>query len=232
MSKEKLIDYAFNVYSQFGEDGIVLKIFQIIRIKYNLCIDIGSWDGIKFSNVCNLYRNGWKAILIEGNKKKFEMLQFNTRYYDCICINEFIKDTEIIDKYTNIDLLSIDIDGNDYFLLKDLKSKPRVIVCEYNPTIPPYMKLVAKKNSNFGCSALALKLLAESKGYTLAAMTESNCIFVLNELVDMFKDFDIEYESIFCRKNLAYVITDYSGNYMFSRQLVYGFKDRLNVKFI
>src|SRR4030042_472275 len=163
MPKQKLIDYGFNVYSQFLEDGIVLKIFQIIRIKYNL---------------------------------------------------------------------SIDIDGNDYFLLKDLKSKPRVIICEYNPTIPPYMKLVAKKNSNFGCSALALKLLAESKGYTLVSMTESNCIFVLNELVDMFKDFDIEYESIFCRKNLTYVITDYSGNYMFSRQPVYGFKDRLNVKFI
>ena len=228
----KLSDFGFNVYSQFGEDGIIAKIFQIIKIRHNVCIDLGSWDGVHYSNVCNLYRNGWKAILIEGNKKKFDELERNIRWYDCIAINEWVKNADIINRYTKIDLLSVDIDGNDYFILKDLKSRPRVLICEYNPTIPPFMNMIAKKNSNFGCSALALKTMAKSKGYTLIAMTESNCIFVLDELVHKFSDFDIEYESIFCYKNLSYVITDYSGNYMFSRRPVYGFENPLKVRFI
>jgi hypothetical protein len=228
----KLLDHAFNVYSQFGEDGILQKIFGIIGIKYNLCVDVGSWDGIYCSNVCNLYRNGWNAVLIEGNKKKFEELIKNTHWWNCNCINEFIKDMSIVNNIKNMDLLSIDIDGDDYYLLKDLKSRPRVIVCEYNPTIPSHIYMVGRKDNNFGCSALALKILAESKGYSLIAMTESNCIFVTNELHPKFEDYDTDFESIFIKKNLTYVITDYSGNYVFSRKPCYGFEKQMDYKVI
>ena len=78
-----------------------------------------------------------------------------------------------------VDLLSIDIDGDDYFVLESLeKLAPRVIVCEYNPTIPPQLELVPAPGNYFGCSALALVRLAERRGYRLVAVTDTNCFFV------------------------------------------------------
>ena len=141
----RLVDFSSNVYSQFGEDGVIRKIFEIIGIKSKVCVEFGAWDGFHLSNTANLWTKSWKGVLIEGNKKRFRCLVENVKAYDCICIQSFVdsKGESSLESLlvmhgitTTIDLLSIDIDGNDYYIFESLREiRPRVIICEYNPTI-------------------------------------------------------------------------------------------------
>jgi hypothetical protein len=123
-----------------------------------------------------------------------------------------------------IDLLSIDIDGNDYYILDSLKSiRPRVIVCEYNPTIPAEIDLVAEENNYFGSSVSALDRIAREKDYTLVAITDTNCFFVLNEFEEIFSEYETRLAFIKNDKYLTYFITSYAGEYVLSKTgLAYG----------
>ena len=67
---KRLSEHASNTYSQFGEDGIIEKIFQIIGVNSKVCIEFGAWDGFYLSNTANLWTNGWKGILIEAEQRK------------------------------------------------------------------------------------------------------------------------------------------------------------------
>ena len=228
-----LTDFAFNKYSQFGEDGIIKKIFEIIGSKSNLCVELGAWDGFHLSNTANLWTQGWKGVLIEGNKRRFKHLQRNVKEFDCICIHAFVERDEsnslesLLNNYgisQQIDLLCIDIDGNDYFVYESLKDiRPRVVICEYNPTIPAEIELLAEYGNYFGCSVTALKNLAEQKGYVLIAITQTNCIFVLNEYETMFLEFETRLQFIKNDNYIRYLITSYSGDYVLSKgELAYG----------
>lgn len=187
----KFAVYAKNNFSQFGEDGIVEKILELIPGKDNWCVEFGAWDGVYLSNAFNLIKNkGYKSVLIEADKKKFEALQNNLSRFPAILVNEFVKFSgeNTLDKILsktpipqNFDFLSIDIDGNDYYILESLKLyKPKVICIEYNPTIPNEVNYIQPKDFNVqrGASALAILKLANSKGYSLAAITKCNLILV------------------------------------------------------
>jgi hypothetical protein len=89
----------------------------------------------------------------------------------------------------DFDLLSIDIDGADYFIWESVKRfRPRVVVIEFNPTIPNDVVFVQEKDMsiNQGASLLALVLLAKEKGYELICCTDWNAIFVLKEFYPLF----------------------------------------------
>src|SRR3972149_6450196 len=101
---------------------MIKTIFEIIGTSSKLCIEFGAWDGILNSNTANLWRNGWKGILIEADKIKYEALVRNAAGYDCYCIHAFVSHTgentleNILrrqDLLREVDFLSIDIDGND-----------------------------------------------------------------------------------------------------------------------
>ncbi|OGZ65400.1 MAG: hypothetical protein A3C50_03610 [Candidatus Staskawiczbacteria bacterium RIFCSPHIGHO2_02_FULL_43_16] len=233
MVKSKLTDYSSNVYSQFGEDGITGQIFRVIGVASRICVEIGAWDGFHLSNTANLWTKGWRGILIESRGKRFQQLMANTKPYHCHCIHEHVEPEgehsleSILEKAGitgDIDLLSIDVDGDDYHIFQGLKKiSPRVIICEYNPTVPVHMELVAKQGSYFGASALALANLAKSKGYFLVAVTDVNCFFVRSEYAGKFAGYDTDLTSLFLGNHLVYAITDYSGKYMFSQEPKYGF---------
>ena len=209
---KKLSDYAFNNFSQFGEDGIIQKIFEIIGISSRVCIEFGAWDGFRFSNTANLFTNNWEAILIEAHQKRFNSLIQNVKNYQCHCFNIFITNKgkhslESVLKENNlfmeIDFLSIDIDGDDYYIFKSLETlKPRVICCEYNPTIPAHLELVPTENNSFGCSPLSLVKLAETKGYKLISMTDVNCFFVSNTDFEKFFKYETSLSSLAITKFL------------------------------
>jgi len=229
---KKISDFGFNIYSQFGEDGIIEKIFQIIGIQSNVCIEFGAWDGIYLSNTANLWKNGWKGILIESNRERFNTLVQNVKGKDCYCINEFVKPEgqntleNILLRHKlpqNIDFLSIDVDGDDYYIFESLTTlKPRVISCEYNPTIPVHINLIPEKNNNFGCSARSLVKLAESKQFRLVSLTESNCFFVPEENFYKFVDYETKLENLAINKHLTYLFTGYDGQYILSNVPTYG----------
>lgn len=226
--KPKLSDFARNDFSQWGEDGIIEKIFQIIGTTSKVAIEFGANDGFYFSNTANLWKkHNWKAILIEGNKKHFNTLLQNTHSFDCLPICEYVGIKEssletILKRYgvnEQIDLLSFDIDGNDYYVLQSLKTlRPRVIIIEHNPTLPATLDLYQPYDSaslcrGFGCSVGALNRIAESKGYKLVCITLTNSIFVLEKLFDLFEEFETSLREIQVEDHIKYVVTTYRGDY-------------------
>ena len=229
---KKLSEYAFNVYSQFGEDGIIQKVFDVMGISTKVCVELGAWDGLHFSNSANLWRNGWKGILIEGDKGRFAALVQNVKDYDCRCIDTYVthSGTDTLERVLlrhgvldPIDLLSIDVDGDDYYILQSLEEiRPRLIICEYNPTIPAHIDLVPEPGNYFGCSVLSLTGLAEEKGYRLVSLTETNCFFVLGSEFHHFSGFETSLSCLRIDSHLTYLITGYDGQYLASRPPTYG----------
>jgi hypothetical protein len=238
-----LHEYKKNIFSQYGEDGIIEKIFEIIGIHSNICIEFGAWDGIHYSNTANLWKNGWQAILIEMNPDRFKELRNNTEGFNCICINEKVGidlggtlesliSMVHFDKTKGVDFLSIDIDGDDYYILKSLTHlRPRVICCEYNPTIPLHLNLLPDKNNYFGCSAKSLIALAEEKKYHLVAMSDTNCFFVASEELQNFSDYQTNTIELFDPKYLTFLYNGYDGKVVFSQKPIYGYRGFSNQTF-
>jgi hypothetical protein len=149
----KLADHGYNVYSQFGEDGIIQKIFERIGTTSKVAIEFGASDGFSCSNTANLWVHdpAWTGILIEPQQNLFAQLVQNVAPYHCIAIRQavgvgahdslesLLREKNLTDP---IDLLSIDVDGNDYHIFQSLQQiKPRLIICEYNPSIPAHLDI-------------------------------------------------------------------------------------------
>jgi hypothetical protein len=202
MSRENcwLLDCRKNVTSQFGEDGIIEKILSMLPKIDKWCVEFGAWDGVFCSNTHHLIKKrGYKGVLIEGDSGKFPALKETYKEYsDQILLNRFIE-FEGLNSLDNIlaetqiprgfDVLSIDIDGNDYHIWKSLTGyEPKVVVIEFNMTIPMEMEAVQSKEkiSDFGASLLSLHKLGLSKGYELVSVTDNNGIFVKKEFFSLF----------------------------------------------
>jgi hypothetical protein len=239
---QKLSDHGYDVYSQGGEDGIVERIFAIIGTTAKVCVEFGAWDGFYLSNTANLWaKQGWQGILIELDPARFQQLVENTNRHHCRCVKAKVESVgentleNILKREAvagPIDLLSIDVDGDDYYILQSLgELKPRVIICEYNPTIPPLMDLVAEPGNYFGCSPLSLVKLAEQKGYQLVAVTVCNCLFVREEDFFRFADYETSLPLIAPTQHLTYLISGYAGDYVLSREPIYGYTQPSRQKF-
>ena len=223
-SKEPLSSFKYNVYSQFGEDGIVEKIFDIIGTKSKVAIEFGAWDGFWLSNTALLWsQKGWKGVLLECDHTKAAQLKQRIKGYNCIGIHAKVgtepnNRLEELLRSNNIplqaDLLSIDIDGDDYYVFQTLDQlKPRVVICEYNPTFPTWLDIYSPYGTFSGCSVGALVRVAEQKGYKLVAITDVNCFFVLQEDYPLFKEFETKLHKIKIDSYLKFICTDYAGKY-------------------
>ena len=177
-------------YSQNGEDGIIHAIFAMIGETNKFCVEFGATDGIQMSNSLYLRRHrGWKGLLMDCEKMSDEIKQ------------EFITAENIeslLEKYDvpkEFDLLSIDIDGNDYWVWKAITNwKPHVVIIEYNACIPALPAVTVPYKSDFrwdktdyyGASLGALEKLGRQKGYTLIGTDRNgvNAFFVLSELME------------------------------------------------
>lgn len=218
-----LIEYAKNNTSQFGEDGIIEKVLDIIPDSDQWCVEFGSWDGKKHSNTFNLItEKGFSAVLIEASKKKFvELVKNFGDSKKIVCINKFVGfgpednlDTILgeTDIPKDFDLLSIDIDGNDYHVWEAVKSyTPKVITVEFNPTIPNEVEFVQEKNETVsqGSSIRALVKLGRSKGYELVCATLANAIFVDQKYYPLFGIQDNSVEAL--RKDKTFITHIFSG---------------------
>lgn len=195
-----LSGFASNVTSQYGEDGILAKVLETIPERDNWCVEFGSWDGRNCSNTFNLIdKKGYSAVLIEADPKRFKDLlktfDGNTRvtplnsmvgFNSDDCLDRLLEATDIPG---NFDLLSIDIDGNDYHVWEVTTAyKPKVVIIEFNPTIPPDIEFVQARDMHVtqGSSLLSIVKLAEAKGYELVATTTTNAVFVDSKLFDLF----------------------------------------------
>jgi len=218
-----LLNHSNNITSQYGEDGIIQKILEIMPDKDNWCVEFGSWDGMQFSNTYSLITDkDYSAVLIEGSSKKFKDLLETFKGNDrAICMNSFVGfdtsnklDTILseTDIPQNFDFLSIDIDGNDYHIWESVsKYKPKVVIIEFNPTIPNQVEFVQPKDMslNLGSSILSIIKLGNLKGYELVSVTAINAIFVDKKYFDLFNIRDNSIAAL--RKDMSYITYLFSG---------------------
>lgn len=140
-----LLDYRRNVYSQNGDDGIIEKIFHTIGETTRWCCEFGAWDGIHLSNSRHLVDQGWHAVLIEANPKRFAALRENNASNPRVkCVHSVVDTGErrlerILAEVgaEELDLLVIDIDGLDFDVFENLEIRPRVICVEVVGGHPP-----------------------------------------------------------------------------------------------
>ena len=199
-SNQWLHDFAKNITSQYGEDGIIEKALETATDNDNWCVEFGAWDGKLFSNTYSLINDkGYSAVLIEADSRKFrDLLKTYKKNNKVIPLNAFVGfekeksvDTLLVPTAipVNFDLLSIDIDGNDYHVWEAVQNyKPKIVVIEYNPTIPNKVNFVQEPDIglNQGSSLLAIDKLAKRKGYELVAVTHTNAIFVDSKYFGLF----------------------------------------------
>jgi hypothetical protein len=188
----RLNSFRRNVNSQFGEDGILEKLFDELRIGKGVFCEFGAWDGKRFSNTYLRYENGWKGIYIEGNRRRYAELRRNIRdndSVDLICayvrpdgpnsLDRILENSRVVKKEQRLDLLSIDIDSDDLAIWRSLTSiRPCVVVIEFNPTIPLDTDYVNPVGENKGNAARSIAAFAESNMYDLVATTHCNLVFV------------------------------------------------------
>ncbi len=198
----------FRVFSQFEEDGKLLFIFSVIGMDVKSFVEIGSDDGVN-SNSANLYFNfGWHGLFIDGNPrsikrgKKFFSKYPHPWFYRPKFICDMVKRENVnhlIERAGfkgEVGLLSIDIDGNDYWVWDAIEViEPRVVIIEthnefgMNNIVVPYDPeyfYPGKHPIYHGASPVAMTKLANRKGYRLVGANELgfNFIFVKNGLAD------------------------------------------------
>jgi hypothetical protein len=200
--------FGYKVYSQNDEDGIIEEIFNRIGLTNKKFVEFGIQNGLE----CNshfLLHKGWSGLWIEGSKKyvdeargHFSTVVENGRlailnaFITAANINQLIGETGNITG--EIDLLSIDIDGNDYWVWEAINCiKPRVVVIEYNAKFPPGHEWIMRYDEDHvwngddeqGASLKSLELLGERLGFQLVGTNYNgvNAFFVKKELAkDLF----------------------------------------------
>jgi hypothetical protein len=195
-----LMAFARNVASQEGEDGIIERIFELMAPQNRYCVEFGAWDGKYLSNCYHLLENQqWYGCLIEANPRKFQDLLANHGANPKVaCVNRFVEleGKNSLDQILasvgaplNFYLLSVDVDGMDWFIWESLQAyQPNVVVIEFNPSIGNDVMFVQAKNPavNQGCSLSALVQLGKQKGYELICCTRWNAFFVKTEFFSLF----------------------------------------------
>ena len=192
------------IYSQAGEDGIIAEIFRRVGTTSKDFVEFGSGDGRENNTVSLLTTQGWKGLWIEGDNEAVGRarqafadyvgagtLRVDPAFITAENIETLFRNAKVAPEF---DLLSVDIDRNDYYVWQNIRQfRPRVVVVEYNAIFPPDVEWVVPYDANawwdltsrHGASLGALEQLGREKGYALVGCSLSgvNAFFVRADLV-------------------------------------------------
>ena len=197
--------YEFKAYSQWGEDGIIQYLIHAIPISTPVFVEFGVHDYREANTRYLLQHDNWTGLILDASQEYINAIKKDPVYYrhnlravhafiDCKNINTLLRENGVTG---DIGLLSIDIDGNDYWVWEAIDCiKPRIVICEYDsllgpdrrvstPYDPAFDRLVAHYSFLYGGASLAaLDYLAQRKGYTLVGSNSAgnNAFFVRNDL--------------------------------------------------
>jgi len=202
---QTLGDVEFRVYSQWGEDGIIEWLCNKLPMIPRSFIEFGV-ESFAEANCRFLIENrGWRGLIIDASETYMNNLRQQGLYWrqDLTAIPAFITPDNInkliADNGFDVELgiLSVDIDGNDYWVLEAISCvKPAIVICEVNGVFGDLQAVTVPYKANFdrmtahysgqyfGCSVGALRILCEKKGYCFIGTSTSgvNAFFVRNDL--------------------------------------------------
>ena len=208
---ESLRDVEFRVHSQWGEDGIIDWLVQTVPIQDTTFVEFGVENYQEANTRFLLQNRNWRGLIMDGNPAYMANLTTEQIYWrhDIRAVSAFVTRQNINHLLVengirgDIGLLSIDIDGNDYWILEAITViSPRILICEYNAvlgdmravTIPysqDFSRIKAHPSGQyFGASIKALTNLAARKGYEFVGTCSNgvNAFFVRNDLFGAIAD--------------------------------------------
>ena len=200
-------NYEFKVFSQWGEDGIIDYLVSNLDIKNETFIEFGVENYQEANTKFLLLNKNWNGVILDSSQSNINHIKEQEIYWrynlnaDCQFITKE-NINEILKKYNSnkkVGLLSIDIDGNDYWVWKEINQiDPDIVIIEYNARlgkeksyVVPYEKNFNRKEKHFsmiyyGASISALDKLAKEKGYAFICCNKAgnNAFFVKKTLLN------------------------------------------------
>jgi hypothetical protein len=196
----------FKVFSQFGDDGIIQYLVHHLQPLADTFVEFGVENYRESNTRFLLLNNNWRGLVLDGNEEWINYIQQDEIYwrYTLVARCAFITRDNINGLLREagftgeIGLLSIDIDGNDYWVWEKINVvDPVIVIVEYNsifgpdlavtvPYDPQFVRHRAHYSGQFwGASLGALKLLADRKGYSLVGCNSVgiNSYFVRNDKI-------------------------------------------------
>ena len=195
----------FSVFSQWGEDGILDWLISQLPHLPKVFVEFGVENYHESNTRLLAVNDNWRGLIIDGSLENIDNIKSQDIYWrhDISAVHAFITASNIEDLIMlndipeNIGVLSIDIDGNDYWVWKAIQCvRPCIVVCEYNavlgdlyPITVPYREDFCRtrahhSNLYFGASISALYELGLSKGYAFLGTNSNgvNAFFIRNDL--------------------------------------------------
>lgn len=207
-----LHDVEFKVFSQFGEDGIIQYLIKETNISQeeSIFIEFGVENYLESNTRFLLVNNNWRGLVFDGSEQKINFIKGQDFYWrnditavhawiDRDNINQLIKDADFSG---DIGLLSVDIDGNDYWVWQAIDVvNPVIVAVEWNsifgseaaisiPYDPKFFRTDAHySNLYYGASIAAFEYLGKQKGYSLIGSNSAgnNLFFVRNDRLGNLK---------------------------------------------
>jgi hypothetical protein len=204
-NSKNLQDYEFRVFSQWGEDGIIQYLLRSIEIPRKIFIEFGVQNYTESNTRFLLLNNNWVGLVIDASAENISYIKKDPIYwqYNLKAVQAFITKDNINSIFSDngvegeIGILSIDIDGNDYWIWQAIDTvKPAIVIAEYNfrfgkeiAVTIPYDENFVRPNAHYsmiyyGVSLKALYLLAKKKGYVFVGCNSAgnNAFFVRKDL--------------------------------------------------
>jgi hypothetical protein len=197
-----LAGFELKVFSQNGEDGVIAEIARRSGAPGRFFVEIGGGYGVENNCAALADLAGWSGLFIEAGDAEFAALarkyrsQPRVRVVQALVTPENIEDL-LADAPAEPDVLTIDVDGSDYWIWEALQRRPRTVVIEYNGSLEPGRRLVQPRDTGgwretrfYGASIDALVALGASKGYRLVHcdLTGNNAFFVRDDLPGEYLD--------------------------------------------
>jgi hypothetical protein len=192
--------YELSVFSQNGEDGVLLEILHRIGLGSRTFVEFGAGDGTE--NCCSLLADvlGWAGLFVEPDPRHFVRLSAKYRNNPHVMtLDKVITAGNVEGVFaqasvpSDLDVLSIDVDGEDFWIWKAIDEyQPRVVIIEYNASLDASTPRVQPPGTGpwdhtefFGASLRALADLGRSKGHTLVhlELVGANAFFVRDDLL-------------------------------------------------
>ena len=201
---DQLADAEFRVSSQWGEDGIIEWLINKIPACGGTFVEFGVENYRESNTRFLLQHRNWRGLVLDGNGAQLNRLKHDPIFWrhDLTAIEAFITPDNINEHISkagfdgDIGLLSIDIDGQDFWVLEALDVvSPKILVCEYNAVLGDLHAITVPRDPNFrrldahwsgqyfGASLAAIRLLAERKGYVFCGTNSNgvNAFFVRSD---------------------------------------------------